>query len=70
MRSRSIALAEMSESRARESAHDLGEPGARRVSPFLFLLVIVCFFLAFAGVSCNTDATKSGLQATRRIARA
>ena len=40
-----------------------GEPGARRVSPFLFLLVVVCFFLAFAGVSCNTDATKSGLQA-------
>ena len=40
----------------------VGEPGARRVSPFLFLLVIVCFFLAFAGVSCNTDAAKSGLQ--------
>lgn len=39
-----------------------GEPGARRISPLLFLLVIVCFFLAFAGVSCNTDATKSGLQ--------
>jgi hypothetical protein len=41
----------------------LGEPGARRISPFLFLLVVVCFFLAFAGVSCNTDAAKSGLQA-------
>jgi hypothetical protein len=41
----------------------LGEPGARRVSPFLFLLVIVCFFLAFAGVSCNTDAAKTGLRA-------
>lgn len=39
-----------------------GEPGARRVSPFLFLLVVICFFLAFAGVSCNTDAAKSGLQ--------
>jgi hypothetical protein len=39
-----------------------GEPGARRVSPFLFLLVVVCFFLAFAGVSCNTDAAKTGLQ--------
>jgi hypothetical protein len=38
-----------------------GEPGARRVAPFLFLLVIGCFFLAFAGVSCNTDATKAGL---------
>jgi hypothetical protein len=41
----------------------LGEPGARRVSPFLFLVVIVCFFLAFAGVSCNTDAAKTGLRA-------
>lgn len=40
----------------------LGEPGARRVSPFLFLLVVVCFFLAFAGVSCNTDAAKAGLK--------
>lgn len=39
-----------------------GEPGARRISPFLFLLVVVCFFLAFAGVSCNTDAAKAGLQ--------
>jgi hypothetical protein len=37
------------------------EPGARRVSPLLFLVVIGCFFLAFAGVSCNTDATKAGL---------
>jgi hypothetical protein len=37
----------------------LGEPGARRVSPFLFLLVILTFFLAFAGVSCNTATTKS-----------
>ena len=24
----------------------------------------MCFFLAFAGVSCNTDAAKSGLQVT------
>jgi hypothetical protein len=39
----------------------IGEPGARRVSPLLFVLVIGCFFLAFAGVSCNTDATKAGL---------
>jgi hypothetical protein len=39
-----------------------GEPGARRLSPFLFLLVILTFFLAFAGVSCNTDAAKTGLQ--------
>jgi hypothetical protein len=40
----------------------LGEPGARRISPFLFVLVVVCFFLTFAGVSCNTDAAKAGLQ--------
>ncbi|HEY8673087.1 MAG TPA: hypothetical protein VIM76_04955 [Candidatus Dormibacteraeota bacterium] len=39
----------------------VGEPGARRLSPVLFVLVIGCFFLAFAGVSCNTDATKAGL---------
>jgi hypothetical protein len=39
----------------------VGEPGARRVSPFLFLLVILTFFLAFAGVSCNTATTKSAL---------
>jgi hypothetical protein len=37
----------------------LGEAGARRVSPFLLLLVILSFFLAFAGVSCNTATTKS-----------
>jgi hypothetical protein len=37
----------------------LGEPGARRVSPFLFLLVILSFFLVFAGVSCNTATIKS-----------
>jgi len=41
----------------------VGEPGARRVSPFLFLLAILSFFLVFAGVSCNTVATKSALQA-------
>ncbi len=40
----------------------VGEPGARRISPFVFLLVVVCFFLAFAGVSCNTDATKAGVR--------
>jgi hypothetical protein len=39
----------------------VGEPGARRVSPFLFLLVILTFFLVFAGVSCNTATTKSAL---------
>lgn len=36
-----------------------GEPGARRVSPFLFLLVILSFFLVFAGVSCNTATLRS-----------
>jgi hypothetical protein len=41
----------------------VGEPGAHRVSPFLFVLVVLCFFLAFAGVSCNTEAAKTGLQA-------
>ena len=40
----------------------IGEPGARRVSPFLFLLAIIGFFLVFTGVSCNTDATKSALR--------
>ncbi len=39
----------------------VGEPGARRVSPFLFLLVILSFFLAFAGVSCNAAATRSAI---------
>ena len=40
-----------------------GEPGARRVSPFLYLLAIIGFFLVFTGVSCNTAATKSALHA-------
>jgi hypothetical protein len=39
-----------------------GETGARRVTPALFALVIVCFFLTFSGVSCNTVATKTALQ--------
>ena len=41
----------------------IGEPGARRVSPVLFLLVMLSFFLAFTGVSCNTTATKSAFKA-------
>ena len=45
------------------AASVIGEPGARRVSPFLFLLVILSFFLAFTGVSCNTTATKSAFKA-------
>ena len=36
-----------------------GEPGARRVSPFLLLLVILTFFLVFTGVSCNAATTKA-----------
>ena len=39
-----------------------GETGARRVTPALFALVIVCFFLTFSGVYCNTSATKNALQ--------
>lgn len=39
----------------------IGEPGARRVSPLLFLLVILSFFLAFTGVSCNSATTKAAL---------
>lgn len=38
-----------------------GEPGARRVSPLLLLLVILSFFLVFAGVSCNTATTRSAI---------
>lgn len=38
-----------------------GEPGARRVSPLFFLLVILAFFLAFTGVSCNSATTKAAL---------
>jgi hypothetical protein len=37
----------------------VGEPGARRVSPFLLLLVILTFFLVFTGVSCNAATTKA-----------
>ena len=40
----------------------VGVPGARRVSPFLLFLVILTFFLVFAGVSCNTTAAKSAVQ--------
>jgi hypothetical protein len=36
-----------------------GEPGARRLSPWLLLLVILSFFLTFAGVSCNTATIRS-----------
>lgn len=38
-----------------------GEPGARRVSPLLLLLVILSFFLVFAGVSCNPTATRAAI---------
>ena len=43
-----------------------GEPGARRVSPLLLLLVILTFFLVFAGVSCNPTTTRSALAVDRR----
>jgi len=39
----------------------LGEPGARRVSPLLLLLVILSFFLVFAGVSCNPTTTRAAI---------
>jgi len=39
----------------------VGEPGARRVSPLLLLLVILSFFLVFAGVSCNPTTTRAAL---------
>jgi hypothetical protein len=39
----------------------IGEPGARRVSPLLLLLVILSFFLVFAGVSCNSATTKKAI---------
>ncbi len=38
-----------------------GEPGARRVSPVLLLLVILSFFLVFAGVSCNPTTTRAAI---------
>ena len=38
------------------------EPAARRFSPALFALAAVCFFLTFAGVSCNTGAVRSAAE--------
>jgi hypothetical protein len=38
-----------------------GEPGARRASPLLLLLVILSFFLVFAGVSCNPTTTRAAI---------
>lgn len=38
-----------------------GELGARRVSPVLLLLVILSFFLVFAGVSCNPTTTRAAI---------
>lgn len=37
----------------------LPEKAARRISPLFFLAAVGCFFLAFAGVSCNTSAAKT-----------
>ena len=39
----------------------LEERTARRLTPALFLLAILCFFFTFAGVSCNTDQAKATL---------
>src|SRR5437016_11371155 len=39
----------------------LEERTARRLTPPLFLLAILCFFFTFAGVSCNTDQAKATL---------
>jgi len=40
----------------------LEERTARRVTPALFVLAILCFFFTFAGVSCNTDQAKATVQ--------
>ncbi len=42
-----------------QPAGALGEPVARKISPALFFLVIICFLLPFASVSCNTDTVKA-----------
>jgi hypothetical protein len=39
----------------------------RRLSPFFFVGAIVCFFFAFAGVSCNTDAARTTLHGLEGI---
>jgi len=43
------------------------EPAARRFSPALFALAAVCFFLTFAGVSCNTGAVRSAAESAARL---
>jgi hypothetical protein len=48
----------------------LEERTARRVTPALFVLAIVCFFFTFAGVSCNTDQAKSTLQSAASLGSA
>lgn len=39
----------------------------RRLSPFFFIGAIICFFFAFAGVSCNTDAARTTLHGLEGI---
>ena len=57
-----IGSAEMHRFDCRVSPRSLfGEPGARRVSPVLLLLVILSFFLVFAGVSCNPTTTRAAI---------
>ncbi len=45
-------------------APSVAERSARRISPLVFAAAIVGFFLAFAGVSCNTSAAKALLGGT------
>ncbi|HZU78117.1 MAG TPA: hypothetical protein VFA70_15220, partial [Dehalococcoidia bacterium] len=39
----------------------IDEHASRRISPFLFVAALVCFFFTFAGVSCNTTKAKQAL---------
>ncbi len=39
----------------------LSDATARKVSPALFILVLICFVLPFVGVSCNTDKAQQAL---------
>src|SRR5437773_2817002 len=52
-----------------KAASALGERGARRASPALFLLATLCFFLPFVGVSCNTSAARTALDSSSAIGR-
>lgn len=43
------------------TASIIEERTVRRLSPFFFIGAVICFFFAFAGVSCNTDAARTTL---------